>query len=79
MKTKSAIEALMKALEVNMYGAAYPLHEAGLRRLLDKLDIKSADYRGSYLSGGGSLQMESLEGLFGSVTFQDVALGRWKK
>lgn len=78
MKTKSAIEALMKAFEVNMYGAAYPLHEAGLRRLLDKLDIKSADYRGSYLSGG-SLQMESLEGLLSSVTFEDGALGRWKK
>lgn len=77
MKTKSSIEALAKALEAGLYGAR-PLHESGIRRLLDKLGIKSADYKGNYL-GGGPLTIESLEGILKQVTFEDKVLGRWKK
>ncbi len=76
----SAIDALSKAIEAGLYGG-YPLHERELRRMLDKLGIKSALPNGGgfrNLIGGAPLQMESLEATLKQASFDSSKLKLWK-
>jgi hypothetical protein len=68
----SAIDALSKALEVGLYGGC-PTHEVGMRKLLEKLGIKSA-WHGRSPSFGMPLQVEGLDAMLKNVTFDDKDL-----
>lgn len=73
----SATKALIDALEAGMYWGC-PKHEVGVRRVLGRLGIKSAEVNDG-LIGGKALKMESLEATLKNVTFDDASLKLWKK
>jgi hypothetical protein len=74
---KKGVEALQKALEVEMYYGGEPARVTfKLKRLLASLGIKSA--REGALTFGAPLVMESLEATLRSITFEEDQIKFWK-
>jgi hypothetical protein len=74
---KKGIEALQKALEVEMfYGGDTARVTFKLKRFLATLGIKSA--REGSLTFGAPLAMESLEATLRSITFEEDQIKFWK-
>lgn len=68
---------LMQDLEVQMYyGMPTPTYK--LLKLLQKLNIKSA-YEAQAGKGHGALNVEPLDAVLKSVTFDMSHLGKWPK
>lgn len=73
----SAIDALLKSIETDMYFGGCPQHERGLRKVLQKFGVKSAKWEGSLIHGA-PLQMEGLDAVLRQASFDMSKLKLWK-
>lgn len=69
------MKELLKALEADVFYGE-PQHVRGLKKMLRKLNIKSAKNSGS-LAGGAPLMVESLDSVLNQVTFNMDELTPW--
>ena len=77
LEVSISIKELIKALEVGMY-TGVPTPQKKLCTLLGKLGIKSAKSFMTPLTVGAALQMEFLETVLRSISFEDKQIKYWK-